>query len=379
METIGIGIIGFGWFGELIADTIVNTPSLCLVAIAEPNPERREWLGMKFPEVRPYHAAEQLLGDKNLSVVVVATPPVLHTKLGWQTLAANKHLFLEKPGALNTNDMAKLKRLADSCGLKASIDFVMRRNPLYFILKQLQDKSVFGQAERALLENYAHDDHLPPNHWFWDLATSGGIWIEHGVHFFDLTNWLFGPVNQVKTDSFRRSNETLIDRVVGTAVHDNGCIVSYYHGFTKPELFEDTSFNLVWERAYAHMSGWIPTDLSLDALITPEVEAYIKGQLMQEARTFLPGIGIELVSSNVQHLPSLQPHRRNQDKEFRATARLRLCLKLSSDRWTVYRSCIREGLLDLCRAAQNPDYEPAVTLNDAYQALKVAVAFAHGL
>ncbi|MGB4020484.1 MAG: Gfo/Idh/MocA family oxidoreductase, partial [Syntrophomonadaceae bacterium] len=79
METIGIGIIGFGWFGELIADTIVNTPSLCLVAIAEPNPERREWLGMKFPEVRPYDAAEQLLGDKNLSVVVVATPPVLHT------------------------------------------------------------------------------------------------------------------------------------------------------------------------------------------------------------------------------------------------------------------------------------------------------------
>lgn len=375
MKTVGIGIIGFGWFAQLIADTIINTPSLRLVAIAELESERRQLLQSTFPQVQPYENAEQLLADKDVAIVIIATPPVSHAKLGRETLLANKHLFLEKPGSLRVDDMAGVKKLANTRGLKASIDFVMRRNPLYFILKQLQYKSVFGNAERALLENYAHDDHLLPNHWFWNIAKSGGIWIEHGVHFFDLANWLFGPGKKVCSNSFKRSGETLIDRVTGTALHDSGCIVSYYHGFTKPELFETTSFSLVWEQAYAYVSGWIPTDLTLDALITPEIETYIKDQLLQEAQTFLPGVGIELISSKFQLLSSTPAHPRRQRKDYRATARLKLCFRLSSDRWTVYRCCIRQGLLDLCSAVQNPGYQPAVTLNDAYEALKTAVSF----
>jgi predicted dehydrogenase len=375
VQEIGVGIIGFGWFAELIAESLSTAQGSRLVAIAEIDSERRQLIKTKYPHVRPLPAAEKLIADKDVDVVIVATPPITHARLGKKALLAGKHLFLEKPGALNPKDMAELKMLADNRGLKASIDFVMRRNPLYWILKQLQERSVFGQPERAFLENYAHDDHLAYDHWFWDVNKSGGIWIEHGVHFFDLTNWILGPVKKSWSDIIVRPREAIIDRVVGTAIHDNDCIVSYYHGFTKPELFEATTFDLVWERAYAHIEGWIPTRLSLDALITAEEETYIKDKLIPKAQTFLPGITLEIVSTDIELLPVQQTHLKGRGKEYRVTGRLKLSIALSQDRWTVYRYLIRQGIVDLCRAVGTLNYQPAVTLNDAYEALKVAFTF----
>ena len=49
---------------------------------------------------------------------------------------------------------------------------------------RLQDE-LLGPLQRFAFENDASDEDLPPDHWFWDEATSGGIFVEHGVHFFD--------------------------------------------------------------------------------------------------------------------------------------------------------------------------------------------------
>jgi predicted dehydrogenase len=97
--------------------------------------------------------------------------------------------------------------------------------------------------ERAFLENYAHDDSLPPDHWFWDYGKSGGIWVEHGVHFFDLNELAVGFTREsLKDKRYQEIILGLIDRVLGTAYHQNNAVVSYYHGFTKPEAFREYLF-----------------------------------------------------------------------------------------------------------------------------------------
>ena len=90
--------------------------------------------------------------------------------MGKLSLSAGKHVFFEKPGALSPKSMSELITLTETNNLKSSLDFVMRRNPIYFILKRLCEKDLFGMPERAFLENYAHDDSLPPDHWFWDYG-----------------------------------------------------------------------------------------------------------------------------------------------------------------------------------------------------------------
>ncbi|MDI3538182.1 MAG: hypothetical protein PWQ13_205 [Bacillota bacterium] len=374
MAELGIGIIGLGRFSRVIAQALSDTAGLRLVAAADVSAEQRAAFASEFPPLKVYEKIDALVADPAVDVIIVAAPPYLHAELGRKVLAGGKHLFLEKPGALEPQDLAELARFAKAHGLRTGIDFVMRRNPLYFLLHTFAEKGLFGLPERAYLENYAHDDHLLPGHWFWDREKSGGIWIEHGVHFLDIANWLLGPAEWAWASDFARPEQNLVERVVGTVRHKNGCPVSYYHGFTKPEPFEHTVFNLVWERAYAALDGWIPVRLTLDALVTPEIEDYLTGKILAETRDWLPDIGVKIEECTVEPLGRGEVMLRGRGNTFKVTARLKISYALEADRWTVYRASVRRGLLELAAAVGNPARHQAVTLSDAEAALQVAAA-----
>lgn len=374
MAELGIGIIGLGRFSRVITQALGHTAGLRLVAAADVSAERRAEFAAEFPHLQVYEQVDALVADPAVDVVIIAAPPYLHAELGKKVLAGGKHLFLEKPGAVTPQDLAEMARLAKANGLKTGIDFVMRRNPLYCLLHTIGAKGLFGLPERAYLENYAHDDHLLPGHWFWDRDKSGGIWIEHGVHFLDVANWLLGPAEWAWASDFARPGQNLVERVVGTVRHRNGCAVSYYHGFTKPEPFEQAVFSLVWERAYAALQGWIPVRLTLDALVTPEVQEYLTGQILTETRDWLPEIEVKIGECTVEPLGRGGVVLRGRGNTFKVTARLKISYVLESDRWTVYRASVRRGLLELAAAVGDPTRRQAVALSDAEAALKVAVA-----
>ena len=68
---------------------------------------------------------------------------------------------------------------------------MQRYNPLYDVIAALIQTKCFGELLHGHFENDASDENLPPEHWFWDRSKSGGIFIEHGVHFFDtFAGWL---------------------------------------------------------------------------------------------------------------------------------------------------------------------------------------------
>ena len=70
-------------------------------------------------------------------------------------------------------------------------NLMQRYNPVYDAVNRLIQAAILGELLHGYFENYASDENLPPEHWFWDPAKSGGIFIEHGVHFFDLfAGWL---------------------------------------------------------------------------------------------------------------------------------------------------------------------------------------------
>src|SRR3989442_85023 len=60
-------------------------------------------------------------------------------------------------------------------------NLMQRYNPLAEAVGRLIDSSVLGEILHGYFENYAADENLPPEHWFWDRAKSGGIFVEHGV------------------------------------------------------------------------------------------------------------------------------------------------------------------------------------------------------
>ena len=65
-------------------------------------------------------------------------------------------------------------------------NLMQRYNPLFGVVRRLVEGRVLGEVLHGSFENYASDENLAEGHWFWDRSKSGGIFVEHGVHFFDL-------------------------------------------------------------------------------------------------------------------------------------------------------------------------------------------------
>ena len=148
------------------------------------------------------------------------------------------------------------------------------------------------------IENFAADENLNPDHWFWDESLSGGIFVEHGVHFFDLAGWHLGrapkrvvalSTGREGRDRSRRSRTTLPAKEARHPLADagsgreeitrhcagsgriwGGATGSFYHSFTRANAAEHQSIIYGWDWATAKLRGWIALNLVLDAWVDDE-------------------------------------------------------------------------------------------------------------
>ena len=140
----------------------------------------------------------KFLKDETIDLVYIATPPFLHYQQSKMALIAGKHVICEKPAALKTGEAEELAMLAESLQLLYVVNLMQRYNPLYAVVKKIIDEKILGNFLHGFFENYASDENLNKDHWFWDETKSGGIFIEHGVHFFDMFSGWLGEGKVVK-------------------------------------------------------------------------------------------------------------------------------------------------------------------------------------
>jgi predicted dehydrogenase len=141
---------------------------------------------------------------------------------------------------------------------------VLRYNPLLRALIRLQG-SLLGPLQRFSFENDASDEDLDAGHWFWHEGTSGGILVEHGVHFFDAAHLLAGTLPEtVQAMSASRGDGT-VDLVSATTRHPGGLLAGFTHGFTHPHRCERQLMRLDHGTAEVRVDGWIPVRAVLDA------------------------------------------------------------------------------------------------------------------
>ena len=118
-------------------------------------------------------------------------------------------------------------------------------------------------------ENYASDENLPHEHWFWDRAKSGGIFIEHGVHFFDLFAGWLGPGTVVAAQRGIRpgSSPPLEEHVHCTVRYGPTTLVNFYHGFHQAGRMDRQELRLVFEWGDVTLYDWVPTHVRIHAIV----------------------------------------------------------------------------------------------------------------
>ncbi len=170
----------------------------------------------------------------------------------------------------------EMLQAAKDHGTLMPVNLIIRYNPITDVVKAVIESGLLGRPLRAEMTNCATDEILPPDHWFWDKQVSGGIFIEHGVHFFDLYRYWLGPGRVVSAHAEVRGGTAQEDRVTCTIVHDNTAIVTHYHGFDQPERLDRTRHRLIFETGQVAVEGWIPLRCRVLALVDDPAQAQLE-------------------------------------------------------------------------------------------------------
>jgi predicted dehydrogenase len=261
---IGLGVLGCGGFGLFALQQFAQTPGVHLAGMAGTARPAAVAAARRFG-LKDVEQVEALLARSDVDLVYIATPPFLHFDQARKALQAGKHVICEKPLALTPHEADELIAIARRDNRLLVANLMQRYNPLFDMIGELIQQKMLGELLHGYFENYASDENLPPEHWFWDREKSGGIFIEHGVHFFDLFAGWLGAGEVVASQVSKRRGTNLEDQVQCT-VQYGAVSVNFYHGFTQPGRLDRQELRLVFEQGDVLLSGWVPTYARVHAI-----------------------------------------------------------------------------------------------------------------
>jgi predicted dehydrogenase len=345
-DVLGLGVVGYGHFGAVTAEEYARVPQIGIVGVAESDPVRRQAATEQLHAPTHEHL-DGLLGDPRIDIVVLNTPPWLHGPQALRAAQAGKHLFVEKPLATSLPEARQVLGLVAHHGLKLSVNYVMRHVTLYQALHNLAASGLFGRLTYLALENDAANEGLHDGHWFWDRAKSGGIFVEHGVHFFDLCTSLVKSAPKRIVGFGSSSDDVRQDRVLASVQYADGTLATFSHCFDRLAVLERTRLRVAFERALVSFRGWIPELMELEGELPAE---------NLDKLAHLLNAPLEIVEGDAVH----------QHTIVRATLR-------ADDRTAEYGRAVRAGMEDLVRAIREPGFTPLVTPQDAVSSLALAL------
>ncbi len=209
-DAIRTGVVGFGLAGQVFHAAVINeTPGLELAAIVERSGGSRA--EAKYPGVKVCKSVDEMLADPSVRLCVVATPNNSHRALAEQCLQAGRHVVVDKPLALSSEDAAALGKLAREKKLLLSAYHNRRWDGDYQTVARLLESGRLGQP--ILFESHFDRFRLQPKPGAWRETedAGGGILFDLGPHLIDQALALFGPPTTLWADSRTDRENSAVD------------------------------------------------------------------------------------------------------------------------------------------------------------------------
>ena len=212
MTTLGIGIIGMGWMGQVHARSyslarqrfpdgdVAARPVICSDNVAARAESAREVLGFECATTR----WQDVVAHSEVDIVNIATPNNLHLEIVEAAAAAGKHIFCEKPVGRTPQETAQIERLAREAGVLSFVGFNYRWAPLVVHAKQLIDAGALGELThyRGRFFSMYGSDPLGLLSWRFDRRVAGyGALGDIMAHVTDMALYLCGGIKRLVSNS----------------------------------------------------------------------------------------------------------------------------------------------------------------------------------
>ena len=191
-ERVAVGLIGAGEFAKsVLLPGLKATPGVELAMVCTANGLNARYAARKFGFASCTADSGAIFGDPEIDAVVIATRHDSHVPLVVEALRAGKHVYVEKPLALNESGLGSIAKAVDAAGSNAPMVGYNRR----FAQIALHLKEFVSDVREPLVLHYrVNAGYLPADHWSQDPDEGGGRIIGEVCHFVDFLIFLTGAL-----------------------------------------------------------------------------------------------------------------------------------------------------------------------------------------
>ncbi len=225
---VGVCLIGAGRAGMIHANNFKNKVNGAYMAAVVDVVEDAAKAAAETLEISKYYTNyKDILNDSEIKAVVVVSPTNLHRQIVIDCANAKKHIFCEKPMAMDTGECDDMIRACKENNVKLQIGFMRRHDESFMRAKEIIDSGAIGDV--VMIHSHTRGP-SKPRPWMYDLKKSNGILAELNSHDIDCIRWLAG--SEIKTvyaigGNYRNKEVAgeypdYYDNMVMTGIFENG-------------------------------------------------------------------------------------------------------------------------------------------------------------
>ncbi len=223
---VGVAVLGCGRIGSMHADLLAGrVPQARLTGVFDVEGDAASAVGARLG-VSVAATVDELVEADGVDAVAICTSTDTHVEMIVRAAAAGRHVFCEKPIALDLDRIDAALHDVERAGVALHVGFNRRFDPAHRSVRDAIAKGEIGDVH--LLRITSRDPAPPPLAY---LATSGGLFLDMSIHDFDMARFVTGSevVDVTATGTARDpaiADAGDIDTAAITLIHENGCITT---------------------------------------------------------------------------------------------------------------------------------------------------------
>ncbi|MEH6513726.1 MAG: Gfo/Idh/MocA family oxidoreductase [Maribacter arcticus] len=243
MNIIKWGIIGCGDVAEVKSGpAFQQVENSNLVSVMRRNTEKAKSFAVRHHVPHWTTNANDILNNKDINAVYIATPPSTHLEYALQAIHAGKHVYLEKPMTINVEQAKQICAAVEKSTSKLTVAHYRRKLPAFLRVKALLDNRKIGEVTHVDIEIFQpkKTNLVADTEENWRInpqISGGGYFYDLAPHQIDLMIHYFGPIKTVRGLSSTSHINSLVEDVVnGIMAFENGIQFRGLWNFTSAEL-----------------------------------------------------------------------------------------------------------------------------------------------
>lgn len=194
VDAVRLGVLGAGNFATaVLLPALSNLPHLEKVCIASASGMSAQHAAKRFGFIRTTSDENEVIRDEQVNTLAILTRHHLHARQVMAALRAGKHVFCEKPLALNEAELQEIEQaLVETAEEGAAPLLMVGFNRRFAPFARQMQAFLTGRAEPLSAHYRVNAGYIPLSHWVHDPVQGGGRLIGEGCHFIDFLTFLVG-------------------------------------------------------------------------------------------------------------------------------------------------------------------------------------------